>query len=186
MRTSSLCRIGPPLEPLPMVPLLADRLRERAANVAGLNEPGDHSAKVPLRPPAEVAARERVVIDPVDAGEHPPASPRVFVFPSRRAPSDDGGRVGTKAGKVFAPERRGGADDIFSERDRGRAFGRQKMRVHYIFDRGAPEKELVHLGVVVGKSLARLRVVILLRKEARGPEDHAGELLVAMKEPAEI
>src|SRR3984957_12086103 len=60
-------RIGRALEPLGMIALHADLLGERAPNVAGVSRAFDNCGEVPLRPPPEVLARQRVVVDAVDA-----------------------------------------------------------------------------------------------------------------------
>ncbi len=90
---SSADRIRTRVETSGMITLLADQPGERAADVARLPEPRDHRREVPFRPPAELAPGERVVVNPVDAGRHPPAAAGVFVVPAGDALAHDGGCV---------------------------------------------------------------------------------------------
>ena len=169
-----------------MVALLADDLGERAADVAGFAEARHHGPKVPLRPPAELAPGERVVVDPVDAPRHPPAPPRIFVLPAGDALAHDRRRIGAKARRILAAERRRCADDVSPEPDRRRALGRDEMGRDHVLDGDAAEQEFVRLQIGVGEGRARLRVVVLLGEKARGSQNHARESLIARKQPAEV
>ena len=61
-----------------------------------------------------------------------------------------------------------------------------EMRVDDILDRDPAEQILVRLGVIVGVSSARLGIVVLLGKEARGSQDNRRQSFIAMEELAEV
>ena len=68
-----------------VITLRADRLRELAADVAGLRGAADHGREIVLRAPAEIRARARAVVHAVERGQHPPAEPLVDRLPPRHA-----------------------------------------------------------------------------------------------------
>ena len=169
-----------------MIAFHADLPGERAPDVAGRAQAFDDRREIPFRPPPEVFARQRIVVDAVDARKHAPAAPRIFVFPSRRAQAHDRRRIDAQARAILRQERRRRADDVFAEADRRRPLDREEMRVDDVLDRDAAKQIFVRLGVVVGIGLARRRIVVLFRKEARGPEHDRRQALVAVKQLAEV
>ena len=178
--------IGLPRVGLGVIPLLADQPRHRPAQVAGFLQPRDHRRKIPPRPPAELAARQRVVVDAVDRGGHAPAAAGVFVLPSPCPLGGDRGGVRAQPGRVVAPERGRRADHIEAEADRRRAFGGQEMGVDHVLDRDAAVEKLVRLQIVGGERRPRVRIIVGLGKEARRPQRDRGQPFVAPKEPAEV
>ena len=127
-----------------------------------------------------------IVVDAVDAREHAPAAARIFVSQpgarrlttagaSARRRAQSSGRNGVVALMTYLPKP-----------SPGRALRRGEMRVDDILDRDPAKQIFVRLGIIVGVSGARLRIVILLGKEARGPQHDCREPLVAVKQLAEI
>src|SRR5258706_3840463 len=76
-----------------VVSLRSDRASERTARIASALQTRDHGAEVVARLPAQFLPRARVVVDPVDAGEHLPAPARVLRLVSRRPSTHDRRRV---------------------------------------------------------------------------------------------
>ena len=146
----------------------------------------NHGLKIPLRPPAKFPARQRIVVDAIDAREHSPAALSIFAFPTRRAKADDSGRVDAEACAILGQERRRRADDVFAEADSRRALGGEEMGFDDVLDRDAAKQVFVRLQVVVGVGNARFRIVVLLRKEARGPQHDRRQTLIAMEQLAEV
>src|SRR6185437_2844217 len=103
-----------------VIALGPNRPGQRAPRVLADLELVEHPAEVVGGPPAQRGAGAGVDINAVDHAEHRPAAPRVFrVGVGEQAPHDRGG-VPAQAGPVAGRERRGGADDVPSEADRGR------------------------------------------------------------------
>src|SRR5688572_16806588 len=98
-----------------MVALLANRLGERAREVVAGAQTGDDGREVVRRLPAERGAGARIDVDPVDAGKHAPAAPRIFGLEFRYAPAQRAWRIGAQLREVFGAKRRGRADDVFAE-----------------------------------------------------------------------
>ena len=86
-------------EDLGVVALRPDCPAQGAARRAARLEVLHDAGEVEDRPPAQIAARPRVVVDAVDAGEHRPAAGRIHgrVAPARRRPTTAGASVRSPA-----------------------------------------------------------------------------------------
>ncbi len=60
------------------------------------------------------------------------------------------------------------------------------MRLDDVLGRDATVEELVRLQIGVGEGRPGLRIVVRFGEEARGPENDAGEPLVAPEKPAQV
>ena len=101
------------------------------------------------------------------------------------APGDDRRRVGAQLAQVLARERRRGADDVAPEPERGRPLERQAVGADGVLEVDPAVQELVGLEVRVLVGGAHLVAIVGLREEPRGPQDQAGQPVVAVDELAE-
>src|SRR5436190_11127910 len=171
---------------LGVVALRADVACERAARVLSGGERLDRGREVVARRPAELLARQRAVVDALDAVEHPPAAPRVDLLVARHAEADDRGRSKSQLRAVGRGKRRRRADDVAAEPQLGRALDRQAVRADDILEVDPAVQELVDLQVQVLVGGAHVVAVVALGEEARRAQDQDRQAMVTVDELAEV
>lgn len=116
--------------------------------------------EIVTRLPGELISGAVVDVDSCDAGEHSPAAAVIFWLVLGDALPHHRWRIDAEGGSVIGQERRGGADDVFSEADRGRVPGGKQVCADDVLDFDAPVKIFVHLRVVVRIGLPHLLVIV--------------------------
>ena len=148
-----------------MVALCAHGQGERASRILTRPHAIERMAEVVSRPPAEFVPGSIVDVHAVDAGQHLPAALRVDRLVVRKEPPDHRRGVGAQRGQVLASKRRGGADDVAPEADRGSALEGETVDAHYVLEVHPAVEELVHLEVRVVVRGSKLVAIVGLWEE---------------------